>query len=505
MRSPWRCATMPTMANTPRELQAAPQGSPPRAPRRRDATEHARRARGPRRDPRARDPRLRLVLRVLRDVSRGVSGAANAGRHAAAGLRGGRRLRARRSSVGRAVVLRPPPPGPLRHRRGDRRLVLDAAPAAATKLDVGVGRDDRRRPHRRPVGRGRPGAPRGDAPPTMAWCRSGSPTTRPSGRPSRLPSHSDRKEAGLLSTPHAGELAGPESVRGALDTLQPDRIQHGVRSIEDPELVARLADSDIVLDVCPTSNLLLSVYPSLAEHPLPQLLDGRGPVQPQRRRPAAVRSGAAAEYELVRTEMGLDDDALAFIARARSMARAHPTSSRRRRCSRSTTGSRRAERPSATPNATTCPARHGRDHGHDRQRPRVAARLDQHAAKHRDAERARRLDQRLVHPRRRSRALGPSRRHDELDARHRRRSRCPRRPTCPRRRRPGRLSATTDTAATSAPGASAASPSPRPDRDPTGPPARVQQREQHRGDGRGHEVEPGRERAVVLAVPGSTA
>ena len=66
------------------------------------------------------------------------------------------------------------------------------------------------------------------------------------------------KEAGLLSTPHAGELAGPESVWGALETLQPDRLQHGVRSIEDPELVKRLADSDIVLDVCPTSNLLLS-------------------------------------------------------------------------------------------------------------------------------------------------------------------------------------------------------------------------------------------------------
>ena len=62
-------------------------------------------------------------------------------------------------------------------------------------------------------------------------------------------------------------------MRGALDALAPDRLQHGVRSIEDPELIARLADSDITLDVCPTSNLLLSVYPTIEDHPLPQLLD----------------------------------------------------------------------------------------------------------------------------------------------------------------------------------------------------------------------------------------
>jgi adenosine deaminase len=124
------------------------------------------------------------------------------------------------------------------------------------------------------------------------------------------------KDAGLLSTPHAGELAGPESVWGALDTLQPDRLQHGVRSIEDPELVKRLADSDIVLDVCPTSNLLLSVYPSLAEHPLPQLLDAGIQCSLNGDDPLLFGPVLLHEYELARTEMGLDDAALASVARA---------------------------------------------------------------------------------------------------------------------------------------------------------------------------------------------
>jgi adenosine deaminase len=124
------------------------------------------------------------------------------------------------------------------------------------------------------------------------------------------------KDAGLLSAPHAGELAGPESVWGALETLQPDRLQHGVRAIEDPELVKRLADSDIVLDVCPTSNLLLSVYPSHAEHPLPQLLEAGIQCSLNGDDPLLFGPVLLHEYELARSEMGLDDGALASIARA---------------------------------------------------------------------------------------------------------------------------------------------------------------------------------------------
>jgi len=77
---------------------------------------------------------------------------------------------------------------------------------------------------------------------------------------------------GLASVPHAGEVAGPASVRGALEALGADRLRHGIRAVEDSGLVAELADRGIVLDVCPLSNLRTGAVPSLAEHPLPQLV-----------------------------------------------------------------------------------------------------------------------------------------------------------------------------------------------------------------------------------------
>ena len=72
--------------------------------------------------------------------------------------------------------------------------------------------------------------------------------------------------------PHAGEVAGPPSVRGALEALGADRLRHGIRSVEDSGLVAELADRGIVLDVCPLSNLRTGAVASLEEHPLPQLV-----------------------------------------------------------------------------------------------------------------------------------------------------------------------------------------------------------------------------------------
>ena len=78
------------------------------------------------------------------------------------------------------------------------------------------------------------------------------------------------REAGLASVPHAGEAAGPASVRGALDGLGADRIRHGIRAAEDPGLLRELAARGVVLDVCPISNLRTGVIGSLAEHPLPE-------------------------------------------------------------------------------------------------------------------------------------------------------------------------------------------------------------------------------------------
>jgi aminodeoxyfutalosine deaminase len=80
------------------------------------------------------------------------------------------------------------------------------------------------------------------------------------------------RDAGLGSVPHAGEVAGPESVRGALDALGACRIRHGIAAVHDEELMRELAERGIVLDVCPTSNLLTGVVRSLEDHPLPRLL-----------------------------------------------------------------------------------------------------------------------------------------------------------------------------------------------------------------------------------------
>ena len=78
------------------------------------------------------------------------------------------------------------------------------------------------------------------------------------------------RDGGLGIVPHAGEAAGPDSIREVL-TLDPDRIRHGIRAVEDPDLLAEIVDRGIVLDVCPTSNLRTRVVRSLAEHPLPAL------------------------------------------------------------------------------------------------------------------------------------------------------------------------------------------------------------------------------------------
>lgn len=80
------------------------------------------------------------------------------------------------------------------------------------------------------------------------------------------------KDAGLGSVPHAGEVVGPESIRGAIDALGADRIRHGISAVEDPSLVVELAERGIVLDVCPVSNVRTGAVASLEDHPLPRLL-----------------------------------------------------------------------------------------------------------------------------------------------------------------------------------------------------------------------------------------
>ena len=81
------------------------------------------------------------------------------------------------------------------------------------------------------------------------------------------------KELGYPTTAHAGEEGGCDYIRQALDVLHVDRIDHGVRSIEDPALVKRLADEKILLTTCPDSNVMLKVYPDIQSHPFRRLMD----------------------------------------------------------------------------------------------------------------------------------------------------------------------------------------------------------------------------------------
>ncbi len=101
---------------------------------------------------------------------------------------------------------------------------------------------------------------------------------------------------GLGSVPHAGEVAGPESVRGALDVLHADRLRHGIRAIEDPALVRELADRGTVLDVCPISNVRTKAVAALAEHPLPALVSAGVPCSVSTDDPAMFGTDLSADY-----------------------------------------------------------------------------------------------------------------------------------------------------------------------------------------------------------------
>ncbi len=122
------------------------------------------------------------------------------------------------------------------------------------------------------------------------------------------------RDAGLDATPHAGELVGPESVWGAIKTLGASRIQHGVRSVEDPALIDYLAEHGIPLDVCPTSNYLLSVVDSVEEHPLPYLLEAGVRCSINADDPILFGPGVLEEYVLARGALGLTDEQLAACA-----------------------------------------------------------------------------------------------------------------------------------------------------------------------------------------------
>ncbi len=118
------------------------------------------------------------------------------------------------------------------------------------------------------------------------------------------------RRAGLHSVPHAGETCGPESVWGAIRQLGAERIGHGVRSVEDPGLIRHLREHQIPLEVCPTSNLCLGVYPSLEEHPIRWLWDHGVYVTLNSDDPPMFNTNLTGEYEAVVEHLGFDAEDL---------------------------------------------------------------------------------------------------------------------------------------------------------------------------------------------------
>ena len=124
------------------------------------------------------------------------------------------------------------------------------------------------------------------------------------------------RNAGYGITVHAGELVGWQSVADALDWLKPTRIGHGVRAIENPDLVKRLVEEQIVLECCPGSNISLKVFPSYTSHSFMKLRAAGVPVTLSSDDPPYFATSLAHEYDVIgRREFGLSDAELTEITR----------------------------------------------------------------------------------------------------------------------------------------------------------------------------------------------
>jgi len=120
------------------------------------------------------------------------------------------------------------------------------------------------------------------------------------------------KDAGLRLTAHAGETAGPESVRDALD-IGAERIGHGIRAVEDPDLLRRLREEKIPLEVCITSNVRTGAVASLDAHPVRRLVDAGVIVTLNTDDPGMFGSDLANEFRIAKEVFGLSDAQLATI------------------------------------------------------------------------------------------------------------------------------------------------------------------------------------------------
>jgi adenosine deaminase len=122
------------------------------------------------------------------------------------------------------------------------------------------------------------------------------------------------RQASLPRVPHAGEHAGPEDVWEALRLLYADRLGHGVRCVEDAALVEYLRERQVPLEVCPTSNVCLGVYPDYAMHPLRRLWDAGLLVTVNSDDPALFGTDLSHEYEVLVDHFGFSADELEQVS-----------------------------------------------------------------------------------------------------------------------------------------------------------------------------------------------
>lgn len=138
------------------------------------------------------------------------------------------------------------------------------------------------------------------------------------------------RDIGLLSVPHAGETTGPQTVRDSVELLDAVRIGHGIASAADPGLMAYLVARDIVLEICPTSNIRTRAVARLEEHPFPQLAAAGVRLTLNTDDPGMFDTDLNREYAVAHDFFGVDTAGLADLARESVRASFAPDATRAR-------------------------------------------------------------------------------------------------------------------------------------------------------------------------------